>query len=224
MSDISVDKQFIELYVKNDVITINIINTLDTGSGGGSGSVQDVSVVSANGFAGTVANPTSSPDITISTTVTGLLKGNGTAVSAAVAGTDYAAASHTHAISDVTNLQTSLDGKASTSHTHAISDVTNLQTTLDGKAASSHTHSLDDLSDVTISAPSNNEVLKYNGSTWVNASAPAGATTLDGLTDVVITSPQVNQTISYDGTNWVNSAPQGGESPASKLFSYYNFI
>jgi hypothetical protein len=44
---------------------------------------------------------------------------------------------HTHAISNVTNLQTSLDGKAASSHSHAISDVTNLQTTLDGKATPS---------------------------------------------------------------------------------------
>lgn len=54
-------------------------------------------------------------------------------------------ASHTHAISDVTNLQTSLDGKAASSHTHAISDVTGLQTSLDGKAASSHTHAISDV-------------------------------------------------------------------------------
>ena len=33
-----------------------------------------------------------------------------------------------------------LAGKANTSHTHAIADVTNLQSALDGKAASSHTH------------------------------------------------------------------------------------
>jgi len=36
-------------------------------------------------------------------------------------------------IADVTNLQTTLDGKALASHTHIISDITNLQTTLDGK-------------------------------------------------------------------------------------------
>jgi hypothetical protein len=47
------------------------------------------SVVSANGFAGTVANATTTPAISLSTTVTGILKGNGTSVSAAVAGTDY---------------------------------------------------------------------------------------------------------------------------------------
>lgn len=64
------------------------------------------------------------------------------------AGTNYpmASESHTHSISNVTNLQSTLDGKATskaltdglagkanTSHTHAVADVTGLQTTLDDK-------------------------------------------------------------------------------------------
>jgi len=53
------------------------------------GSVTSVSVVSANGLAGTVATATTTPAITLSTTITGLLKGNATAISAAVANTDY---------------------------------------------------------------------------------------------------------------------------------------
>jgi len=61
------------------------------GGGGGSGTVTDVSVVSANGLAGTVATSTTTPAITLSTTVTGVVKGNGTALSAATAGTDYVA-------------------------------------------------------------------------------------------------------------------------------------
>jgi hypothetical protein len=48
--------------------------------------------VSANGFAGTVATSTTTPAITLTTTITGLLKGNGTAISAATSGTDYAPA------------------------------------------------------------------------------------------------------------------------------------
>lgn len=60
------------------------------GSGGGSGTVTSASVVTANGLAGTVANSTTTPAITLSTTVTGILKGNGTAISAAASGTDYA--------------------------------------------------------------------------------------------------------------------------------------
>lgn len=54
-----------------------------------SGTVSSVSVVTANGFGGTVANATTTPAITITTGVTGLLKGNGTGVTAAVVGTDY---------------------------------------------------------------------------------------------------------------------------------------
>lgn len=70
------------------------------------------------------------------------------------AGTNYpmASESHTHSISNVTNLQSTLDGKqpkgdyatskaltdglagkANTSHTHAVADVTGLQTALDDK-------------------------------------------------------------------------------------------
>ena len=56
------------------------------------GTVTSVSVVSANGLAGTVATATTTPAITLSTTITGLLKGNGTAISAATSGTDYAPA------------------------------------------------------------------------------------------------------------------------------------
>lgn len=81
------------------------LNTLTAGAGvtitngagsitiaGTGGTVTSVSVVSANGLAGTVANSTTTPAITLRTTITGILKGNGTAISAAVSGTDYAPA------------------------------------------------------------------------------------------------------------------------------------
>ena len=162
-------------------------------------------------------------------TITGLAKLTSGVLSAATAGTDYAAATHTHAISDVTSLQTSLDaklpatitsaasgqyirysgsawvnsaiqagdlptsidaakiangnvsntefqyldgvtsaiqvqidGKAATSHTHAIGDVTSLQTALDGKLSA------------TITTPSSGQYVRYNGTSWVNASIAAG--------------------------------------------------
>jgi hypothetical protein len=50
-------------------------------------SVSTAAVATANGFAGTNTNGT----VTLTTTVTGVTKGNGTALSAAVAGTDYLA-------------------------------------------------------------------------------------------------------------------------------------
>lgn len=54
------------------------------------GSVTSVSVVNDNGFDGTVATPTTTPAITIKTTVTGIVKGDGTGISAATPDVDYA--------------------------------------------------------------------------------------------------------------------------------------
>ena len=51
--------------------------------------LQTVNILSANGFAGNIVYTTTNADVTLSTTVTGLVKGNGTALSAATSGTDY---------------------------------------------------------------------------------------------------------------------------------------
>ena len=67
-------------------------------------------------------------------------KGSDWDVDQAIASASQPGGPHTHPISDVTNLQTSLDGKAASSHVHAIADVTGLQTALDGTAASDHVH------------------------------------------------------------------------------------
>lgn len=56
---------------------------------GGSGTVTSVSVNSANGFAGAVANPSTTPTIVLTTTVSGMIKGSGSALTAATDGTDY---------------------------------------------------------------------------------------------------------------------------------------
>lgn len=71
-----------KLYYKDNVGTVRLL-----------ADKISVSVVSANGFAGSVAQATatSTPAITLSTSITGVLKGNGTAISAAVSGTDYLA-------------------------------------------------------------------------------------------------------------------------------------
>lgn len=51
-------------------------------------SVTAISIASANGFTGSSSGG-STPALTIATSITGVLKGNGTAISAASAGTDY---------------------------------------------------------------------------------------------------------------------------------------
>ncbi|HEX2616655.1 MAG TPA: hypothetical protein VHL57_03880 [Flavobacteriales bacterium] len=85
---------FIYTLTTDDPITLNTtaLTFTQTGSSG-SGSVTTVSVATANGFAGSVSNASTTPAITVSTTITGVLKGNGTAISAATAGTDFMAPS-----------------------------------------------------------------------------------------------------------------------------------
>ena len=65
---------------------------------------------------------------------------------------------------------------------------------------------LDSLTDVTITTPVTDHILKYNGSGWVNSvSSTTGATTLDELTDVVIATPLKGHLVVHNGTNFVNS-------------------
>lgn len=49
----------------------------------------------------------------------------------------FTPSSHTHIISNITNLQTTLDNKSNLGHIHNISDITNLQSLLDSKLNSS---------------------------------------------------------------------------------------
>jgi len=77
--------------------------------------VTNVSVASANGLAGTVASPGTTPIITLSTTVGSpgtpvLLKGNGTAITAAVAGTDYTLINGTGVVRAVGTALTYING------------------------------------------------------------------------------------------------------------------
>lgn len=73
------------------------------GGGSGTGTLTNITGVTANGFAWSIANPTTTPALTLSTTVTGLLKGNGTSMSAAVAGTDYLVPAGTYFIGTTSN-------------------------------------------------------------------------------------------------------------------------
>jgi len=64
-------------------------------SGGGGVGVSSVSVVSANGLAGAVATPSTTPAITLRTTVNGIAYGNGTSFGAVTVGTGLSFASGT---------------------------------------------------------------------------------------------------------------------------------
>ena len=57
---------------------------------------------------------------------------------------------------------------ADDSHNHIIANVDGLQTALDGKSATTHNHTLDSLSNTTITSIAAGEILKWNGTAWIN--------------------------------------------------------
>jgi hypothetical protein len=75
--------------------TVSALNAADfrtaIGAGSGGGTVSSVSVTSANGFAGTVADATTTPAITLTTSISGMLKGSASALVSATSGTDFSA-------------------------------------------------------------------------------------------------------------------------------------
>lgn len=73
---------------------------------------------------------------------------------------------------DVTDKPTTFTAAA---HTHGINEITNLQTSLDGKAATGHGHQLGDLSNVDSTTPSTGQVLKFDGTNWAPGTDASGS-------------------------------------------------
>jgi hypothetical protein len=77
---------------------------------------------------------------------------------------------------------------------------------------------LDDLTDVTISSPSDGQVLKFSGGAWVNGTdstggGGGGASQLDDLSDVAIASAATGDFLRHNGTAFVDATIQAGDLP-----------
>ena len=98
--------------------------------------------------------------------------------------------SHSHAISDITNLQATLDNKADSSHTHVVANISDLTATatelnyvsgvtsgiqaqLNSKAASSHNHSASNINSGTLSSSRLPTVPIDKGGTGATSAAAA---------------------------------------------------
>jgi len=175
----------------------------------GAGTVTSVSVVSANGFAGTVATATSTPAITVSTSITGVLKGDGTAVSAATAGTDYVTPTGTETLTNKTIAYGS----------NTLTDVVGVTAT--------QTLTNKTLTTPVISSISNTGTLTLPTST----DTLVGRATTDTLTNKTLTSPTLTTPVlgtpssgtlsscTVDGTDAVGfrNIPQNSQSAAYTL-------
>lgn len=71
-------------------------------------------------------------------------------------------------------------------------------------ARSDHTHSIGNMTDVNIATATVGQVLRHNGSSWVNAFS-----LLSDNSDVTITSPGSGSVLQHDGSKWVNRTLAG---------------
>lgn len=164
----------------------------------GSGTVTSASVVSANGFAGTVATPTTTPAITLTTSITGLLKGNGTAMSAATAGTDYIAPPSGTALLKANSGGALANAVAGTDY------VTPTGTeTLTNKTFTGYTETVYSLSGTAID-PANGTIQTKT----LGANTTFTESLADGQSVVLMVNP-VTYTVTWPSMTWINVAGSG---------------
>ena len=76
---------------------------------------------------------------------------------------------------------------------------------------------LNALTDVSIVTPLSGEVLKYDGSNWINGVDSAGKENLVELDDVLISSLSDGQILKYNGAYWVNATDSAGPTNLYEL-------
>lgn len=158
----------------------------------GTGTVTAVSVASANGFTGSSSGG-ATPALTLSTSISGVLKGNGAAISAAVAGTDYVTPTGTETLTNKTIAYGS----------NTLTDVVGVTAT--------QTLTNKTLTTPIISSISNSGTLTLPTST----DTLVGRATTDTLTNKTISG--ASNTLTVDGTNKVGylNIPNSGAKTTS---------
>lgn len=166
-------------------------------------------------------------NVTITANASGeILKWNGSAwINNTLTEAGISATGHAHSASDVTSgtLAVARGGTGIASYTTgnflSASGATTLvqrtpaQVLSDiGAAAASHAHTLDSSTNVTITSNSDGEILRWNGSAWINNTlAEAGISgtshnhTLDSLSNVTITGNSSGEILKWNGSAWINN-------------------
>lgn len=193
----------------------------------GAGTVTSVSVVSANGFAGTVATATSTPAITISTTINApVLAGNGTAISAATT----TGSGSTVVLSNTPTLVTPVIG-AATGTSLTVTGTLYSQTSLQLEETGAGTDTITIQAPASIAAPytltlpiddgNNLEFLQTNGSGVLSWAAVAASGITIGTTTIT---SGTNTRILYDNAGVVGEYTITGSGTVVAMATAPTFV
>jgi hypothetical protein len=189
----------------------------------GSGTVTSVSIVSANGFSGSVASATSTPSITLNTSISGLIKGNGTALLSATSGTDYSAG--TSALASGIVFSTTSTG------TLSIASATNINNTFGSQLGNLFYATPNGTS----STPSFRAIVAADIPTLNQNTTGTAASILDGSanqipyqsapsTTAFIPAPTNNTFLSYSGGSFAWAGVSGGVGGDSQIVAGTSII
>lgn len=104
---------------------------------------------------------------------------------------------HTLGISDISNLQSTINGKANVGHTHAISEITNLQSTLNGKANIGHSHAISAINNLQDTLDRKQNKIEYPCS-FDNSSSNSVKLSRDGTDNYYVNIQRGN--VTYNGS------------------------
>ena len=179
-------------------------------AGGGSGTVQTISIATANGFAGTSDGNASAPALTLTTSVTGILKGNGTAISAITVGSGLSYDGTTlSATGGGTGTVTSVDMSVPTGLTISGNPVTTSGTLAIGLDTGYVIPLSTSIGNVfKVGTPANNQVGVWTGDGTIEGDA--GLTFDTATNTLTIGDVGSGATITVPGTQTLSLSPTGG--------------
>lgn len=113
---------------------------------------------------------------------------------------------HGHPISEIPDLQTTLDGKSIIGHGHAITDVTGLQDALDDKSDVGHGHAISDVTGLQDALDDKSDVGHGHAISDVTGLQDALDDKQDAITDILSLTPRTDDPASpTNGQIWLNS-------------------